>query len=130
MTRITTAAVVMMFTVLVSGCAALPDTTLGHKCGIPDGVGCQSTQAVYDRALAGDLPGLDRIDRTDFAPRRDRELPLRTDDTASVLRTNALYAPPQELRIWVNRWRDKDGDLHDDSFMYVLVGEGQWLVRD
>jgi conjugal transfer pilus assembly protein TraV len=41
-----------------------------------------------------------------------------------------LYAPPQELRIWVNRWRDKDGDLHDDSFMYVLVGEGQWLVRD
>ena len=130
MTQLTTGAVVMMFTVLVSGCAALPDTTLGHKCGIPDGVGCQSTQAVYDRALAGDLPGLDRIDRTDFAPRRDRELPLRTDDTASVLRTNALYAPPQELRIWVNRWRDKDGDLHDDSFMYVLVGEGQWLVRD
>jgi hypothetical protein len=78
------------------------------------------------------LPGLNRIDRTEFAPRHDRgaELPLITDNTPSVLRTSALYAPPEELRIWVNRWRDNDGDLHDDSFMYVLVGEGQWLVRD
>ncbi|MEX0707001.1 MAG: TraV family lipoprotein [Woeseia sp.] len=121
-----------MCTLLLSGCAALPDTTLGHKCGLPEGIGCQSTQAVYDRALAGDLPGLNSIERTEFAPRHDRsdESPLTTANAPSVLRTNALYAPPEELRIWVNRWRDNDGDLHDDSFIYVLLGEGQWLVRD
>ncbi|MEX2258295.1 MAG: TraV family lipoprotein [Woeseia sp.] len=119
-------------TLLLSGCAALPDTTLGHKCGLPEGIGCQSTQAVYDKALAGDLPGLNSIERTEFAPRPDRnaELPLTTANAPGVPRTNALYAPPEELRIWVNRWRDNDGDLHDDSFIYVLVGEGQWLVRD
>lgn len=132
MKRLRIGAALSMFTLLLSGCAALPDTTLGHKCGIPDGIGCQSTQAVYDRALAGDLPGLNSIDHTEFAPRHDRgaELPLITNNAPSVLRTSALYAPPEELRIWVNRWRDNDGDLHDDSFMYVLVGEGQWLVRD
>lgn len=132
MKRLRIGTAIPMFTLLLSGCAALPDTTLGHKCGIPAGIGCQSTQAVYDRALAGDLPGLNRIDHTQPAPRHDRgaELPLITDNAPHVLRTSALYAPPEELRIWVNRWRDNDGDLHDDSFMYVLVGEGQWLVRD
>jgi conjugal transfer pilus assembly protein TraV len=121
-----------MLAVLLSGCAALPETTLGHKCGIPDGVGCLSTQEVYDRSIAGDLPGLNTIDNGPIAPRQDRgiELPLISDEAPSVLRTSALYAPPEELRIWVNRWRDQDGDLHDDSFIYVLVGEGQWLVRD
>ena len=80
MKRLRIGTALSMFTLLLSGCSALPDTTLGHKCGVPDGIGCQSTQAVYDRALAGDLPGLNRIDSTEFAPRHDRgaELPLIT----------------------------------------------------
>jgi conjugal transfer pilus assembly protein TraV len=132
MKNLTIGLAVAMLTLLLSGCAALPDSTLGHKCGIPDGVGCLSTQEVYDRSIAGDLPGLNRIDNGSIAPRQDRgiELPVISDEPPSVLRTSALYAPPEELRIWVNRWRDQDGDLHDDSFIYVLVGEGQWLVRD
>lgn len=119
----------LLMTVLLSACGTLPDTTLGHKCGIPDGVGCLSTQEVYNRTVAGDLPGLQTIEG---APTRgrDTELPIATDDAPTVIRTRALYAPPEELRIWVNQWRDVDGDLHDDAFIYVLVGEGRWLVRD
>ena len=122
---------VLLMAALLSACGTLPDTTLGHKCGIPDGVGCLSTQEVYNRTVAGDLPGLQTIER---APTDDRdrnvELPIATDDAPTVIRTRALYAPPEELRIWVNQWRDVDGDLHDEAFIYVLVGEGQWLVRD
>lgn len=122
--------------VLVTGCSGLPATKLGHKCGIPEGIGCMGTQEVFNRTVTGDLPGLQGRHGTGqpvipSAPsERGMELPLVTDDGARVLRTSALYAPPEELRIWVNRWRDKDGDLHDSSFMYVLIGEGQWMVRD
>ena len=117
---------------LFSGCAALPDTTIGHSCGIPDGVGCLSTQEVYDRTVAGTLPGLNQNDGTMLSPPDDREANslIVVQGTPRALRTGALYAPPEELRIWVNRWRDQDGDLHDDAFIYVLIGEGQWLVRD
>jgi len=122
---------VLLMAALLSACGTLPDTTLGHKCGIPDGVGCLSTQEVYNRTVAGDLPGLQTIEG---APTHDRdrsvELPIATDDAPTVIRTRALYAPPEELRIWMNQWRDVDGDLHDEAFIYVLVGEGQWLVRD
>lgn len=111
----------------LSGCAALPDTTLGHRCGIPEGIGCLSTQEVYERTVTGTLPGLDREPRDGS---RETGVPRMPDAAPHVLRTSALYAPPEELRIWVNRWRDADGDLHDDAFLYVLIGEGQWLVRD
>lgn len=117
---------------LCSGCAVLPETTIGHPCGIPDGVGCLSTQEVYDRTVAGTLPGLNQSEGTKLSPRDDRETAslIAMQDAPRALRTGALYAPPEELRIWVNRWRDQDGDLHDDAFIYVLIGEGQWLVRD
>ena len=117
---------------LFSGCAALPDTTIGHSCGIPDGVGCLSTQEVYDRTVAGTLPGLNQIEGAKISPlgHREENSLIVMQDSPRALRTSALYAPPEELRIWVNRWRDQDGDLHDDAFIYVLIGEGQWLVRD
>ena len=116
--------------VCASGCAFLPDTTLGHKCGVPTGIECMTMQEVYDRTVTGDLPGL--IPGGNERPPKDLNLnaPQTMDTAIRASHINALYAPPQELRIWVNRWRDTDGDLHDDSFMYVLVGEGQWLVRD
>lgn len=123
-----TTATFLMASVL-SACSTLPDTTLGHKCGIPDGVGCLSTQEVYNRTVAGDLPGLRTIE-AEPTHGRDTERAIATDDAPTVIRTRALYAPPEELRIWVNQWRDVDGDLHDEAFIYVLVGEGQWLVRD
>ena len=117
---------------LVSGCAALPDTTLGHRCGIPDGVGCLSTQEVYERTVAGDLPGLEKRHEPTTHPSREPRVdaPIIPHDAPRALKTRALYAPPEELRIWINRWRDTDGDLHDDSFIYVVLGRGRWLVRD
>lgn len=111
----------------LAGCAALPDTTLGHRCGIPEGVGCLSTQEVYERTVTGRLPGLEPEPQ---GPSHDGGAPSRIDAAPRALRTSALYAPPEELRIWVNRWRDADGDLHEDAFLYALIGEGQWLVRD
>lgn len=116
-----------MIALWLSACAALPDTTLGHRCGIPDGVSCLSTQEVYERTVTGRLPGLER---EPLDPRHDAGAPGVIDTSPRAVRANALYAPPEELRIWVNRWRDADGDLHDDAFLYVLIGEGQWLVRD
>lgn len=111
----------------LTGCAALPDTTLGHRCGIPEGVGCLSTQEVYERTVAGRLPGLEPEPQ---GPPHDAGGSSSIDAASRALRTSALYAPPEELRIWVNRWQDADGDLHEDAFLYVLIGEGQWLVRD
>jgi hypothetical protein len=42
----------------------------------------------------------------------------------------ALYEAPAALRIWINRFTDDEGDLHDASFVYVLLGRGHWTVPE
>jgi len=33
------------------------------------------------------------------------------------------------LRLWIAPWEDSDGDLHDASFVHVVVDTGRWLIE-
>ncbi|MBL8303303.1 MAG: TraV family lipoprotein, partial [Ideonella sp.] len=39
-----------------------------------------------------------------------------------------LRSSPRILRLWVKPWEDIDGDLVDQSHVYVQVDGGQWLI--
>ena len=41
----------------------------------------------------------------------------------------ALRSPPRVLRLWIAPWEDADGDLHDASFVHVVVDTGRWLTE-
>ena len=41
----------------------------------------------------------------------------------------ALRSEPRVLRLWVAPWEDSDGDLHDASFVHVVVDTGRWLIE-
>ena len=32
------------------------------------------------------------------------------------------------MRIWIKAWQDEDKDLADQSYVYLVVNEGQWRV--
>jgi conjugal transfer pilus assembly protein TraV len=32
------------------------------------------------------------------------------------------------MRLWIAPWEDADGDLHDASFVHVVVDTGRWLI--
>lgn len=40
----------------------------------------------------------------------------------------APRSPPRVLRLWIAPWEDADGDLHDASFVHVVVDTGRWLI--
>lgn len=40
----------------------------------------------------------------------------------------ALRSPPRVLRLWTQAWEDRDGDLHDQTYVYVLIDSGQWRM--
>jgi conjugal transfer pilus assembly protein TraV len=33
------------------------------------------------------------------------------------------------MRLWIAPWEDADGDLHDASFVHVVVDTGRWLIE-
>lgn len=41
----------------------------------------------------------------------------------------ALRSPARVVRLWIAPWEDADGDLHDASFIHVVVDTGRWLIE-
>ena len=51
------------------------------------------------------------------------------DGTTASPTTAALRSPPRVLRLWISPWEDADGDLHDASFINVVIDTGRWLIE-
>jgi len=43
--------------------------------------------------------------------------------------TGAVRAAPRVMRVWVPPWQDSDGDLHDQTYLYLTLDTGRWLVE-
>ena len=40
-----------------------------------------------------------------------------------------IRSQPTLLRLWLAPWEDADGDLHDQSYVYVMADPGRWLIE-
>ena len=49
--------------------------------------------------------------------------------TAPAHTTSALRSPPRVVRLWISPWEDADGDLHEASFVHVVIDTGRWLIE-
>jgi len=41
----------------------------------------------------------------------------------------AIRSEPTVIRIWVAPWEDADGDLNDQTYLYMQVDSGRWLIE-
>ena len=114
--------------VLLSGCASTMSGLDGEAkfaCKAPEGVSCASLSGVYANAVADNLPGL----------RKDKPTPTVTQQTPPPIQDRApssgepIRTPPKMLRFWIAPWEDADGDLHDQSYVYVVADPGRWVIE-
>ena len=40
-----------------------------------------------------------------------------------------ILSEPEILRVWFGPWEDRYGQLHDQSYIYTVVRDGQWLLK-
>ena len=144
--------VVLTAAVALGGCATMAGVggSAEFGCKAPMGVKCDSVSGNYYNAVQQNLPsqhkGSERTSENDGAPtfldqmvgksgrvassRNDR-LPNRHTMTpvATAPEANApLRSPPRVLRLWIKPWEDSDGDLHTQSYVYVPIDSGRWLI--
>jgi len=114
--------------VLLSGCASTMSGLDGEAkfaCKAPEGVSCASLSGVYANAVADNLPGL----------RKDKPAPTVAQQTPPPIQGRApssgepIRTPPKVLRLWIAPWEDADGDLHDQSYVYVVADPGRWVIE-
>jgi conjugal transfer pilus assembly protein TraV len=52
------------------------------------------------------------------------------DNIVSLQSQQAILSKPREMRIWFDRFTDTEGDLHDESFIFIRIDDGHWVIDD
>ena len=134
---------------LLGGCAT-GLTGIGGSdklaCKAPDGVTCSSLSGVYANALAGNLPGLMQKHEKTSSSFLGISVPESKTSENSLYKSKTsagssaiagetpssgmpIFTKPEIMRIWVAPWEDAEGDLHDQSYLYVVASEGRWAIE-
>ncbi len=121
---------VMMVTVLsagvLAGCASGPK----YACSMPDGVGCKSVSEVYAGARHEPMPGASASRTLSTGGSKDK---MTTGMPRPVIATvkpgEAVLTTPKYARMWIDRWEDSDGDMHDETFIYLRLDNGSWVLK-
>ncbi len=122
---------------LLTGCGTLSglDGSKSFACKAPAGVSCISVSGVYANNPATPPP-TDPNDQTEEVgigkSRPPSFQPTYADaKTLHAMPVNGapLLSPPRVLRIWMAPWRDQDGDLRDQSYVYVMWDRGDWNIQ-
>ncbi|MFN7570482.1 MAG: TraV family lipoprotein [Betaproteobacteria bacterium] len=122
--------------IALTGCASFSglDASSQFSCKAPDGVLCQSMSGVYANAEAHNLPG-QRATREAGSTGSQAATAAPAVVSAGGVLTKPIYSgtpirtAPVVLRVWLAPWEDNDGDLHDQSYIYVPVDGGRWLIE-
>ena len=135
------------------GCA-----TPKYACGVPNGIGCKPLSEVHRMAKDGTLKmrsapnyrddeesqskkapaaqadvlklagGANKNTASD--PEPEQVAPSRgTPNIVTVTPGAPILIPPRTLRVWVARWPDEDGTLHDETYLYLRLDNGRWLME-
>jgi conjugal transfer pilus assembly protein TraV len=117
-------------------------------CKAPVGVQCDSVSGTYYNALQQNLPSQQKsAPEASAAPTVMDQLAGKRAVTATYSGKGAALASPagntlaatrevsaplrssaRVLRLWIKPWEDRDGDLHSQSYVYVPIDAGRWLI--
>jgi len=126
---------------LGAGCSSFSglDAKATFACPLPDGVTCLSVTGVYGESLRNALPAQQPGGRAPKQPPDAKPAPsgsplapsatsYRTAQPAPPSSGAPIRSAPRILRIWIAPYEDSDGDLRDQSHMYVTVDPGGWEI--
>jgi conjugal transfer pilus assembly protein TraV len=124
------AGTVFSLTMAVTGCGSMSglDANSSFACKAPDGILCESMSGIYANGQQKNLPG-QRVHQHATA-----EPSSAAQETAALLPTaiasgTPVRTIPRVMRIWFAPWEDSDGDLHDQSYLYLTIDRGHWLIE-
>ncbi len=135
--------------VFLTGCSGL--SGLGGSefaCKAPEGIPCQSISGVHYNERAGNLPSQRPARTAETTATGEAGKPASITATANAgaaplrkpeLQTTAarigpagfgaLRSEPTVVRVWIAPWEDADGDLNDQTYVYMQVDSGRWLIE-
>lgn len=132
------ALVVAALSIAASGCSM---SGLGgsseFQCKAPEGIPCQSVSGVYANDMADNLPsGHAHPVRSPVGGGAPEGVPVAPVHAPGLVGAataapalGAIRSEPTVIRIWMAPWEDADGDLNEESRVYLQIDNGRWLIE-
>lgn len=95
-----------------------------YACGVPEGGRCSPLSAVYQAILDGFAAAPALPERADAGPREDTAHHTPNPGAEGEPRLTR----PRQLYVWIPPWIDAEGDLHGESYLYLRLDEGRWIL--
>jgi len=150
--RVAPVSLAVVTTIVLSGCASSLSgvgSTESYACKAPIGAQCTSVSGVYANAnpvaahavrdvalpsqnLLATMAGPAPARQATPAPATGTSMVPPAGASASAATAPspaALRSAPRVMRLWIAPWEDADGDLHDASFVHVVIDTGRWLIE-
>lgn len=118
-----------IFTSLIlAGCSSFSglDAKAKFTCQAPDGILCESMSGIYANIQANNLVGQQHNQKQLFTLMQVDNQQISTE---AIVSGTPIRTPPKIVRIWFAPWEDTDGDLHDQSYVYLQVDFGRWMIE-
>lgn len=116
--------------VALAGCSSMSglDAKTKFACKAPDGVLCESMSGIYSNAQQNNLPG-QQAGRGGLKSLSPAKVTGQGALTKPIYSGTPIRSAPLVLRVWFAPWEDTDGDLHDQSYVYLPINNGKWLIE-
>ena len=140
-----------MILLLIPVATLLGCATPKYACGVPDGIGCKPLSEVHRMARSAPNYRDDEESQSKKAPAAQADVvklagganrstgsdqepeqiapPRITPNIVTVTPGAPILIPPRTMRVWVARWPDEDGTLHDETYLYLRLDNGRWLME-
>lgn len=109
----------------LAGCGSMSgftESSSSFGCKAPKGVSCKSVSGVYANSRGT------RDASEEALPQATAITSYVSDPLPVALPGMPIRSQAQMLRVWTSPWEDEEGDLHDQSFLYLVPNQGRWLV--
>ena len=127
-------AFVLLLPISLAGCMSGLGGSSHFDCKAPEGVSCESVSGIYANSIANNLPSqkVSRDKNVLLTDKQRKNLPDKKDDSINGIigqvanSGDPIRSAPVVNRVWLAPWVDKDGDLHDQEYIYMLTDPGHW----
>ena len=117
--------VALLTSVMVTG--SLVGCGVKYGCPAPGGVQCKPISEVY--RSTSQSSGATQKGKGAVTPPKVSAAGGVESSTGGELEGPApILSAPKILGVWVAPWIDAEGDLHQQSFVYVVVDHGAWAL--
>ena len=126
---------ILLLLAFVSGCAQTLSgigASSTFKCAAPEGASCNSVSGNYANSVAGvDTSGEKPVSIANEKGYFGDSKKSRYSASNREMLSSGMPVRTQTkvMRIWIGPYIDRDGDLVDQSYTYVTLDEGRWLIE-